>query len=158
MQVCLVGRKGSDPPGMRGSVGHDVIYSERRGQSQKPEEIYQLIEHLVPHGELQQPTVKSSPHVPYISCWTQASLGQRIALSCREVSRDLWAQEQLAKLLGDAGERGHGHRAAARGCGVQKRTEAGCARRKVTNCTLLYMIQVFTLFQASCSMQTSLLG
>jgi N6-adenosine-specific RNA methylase IME4 len=51
MQVCLVGRKGSDPPGMRGGVGHDVIYSERRGQSQKPEEIYQLIEQLVPHGE-----------------------------------------------------------------------------------------------------------
>jgi N6-adenosine-specific RNA methylase IME4 len=51
MQVCLVGRKGSDPPGMRGGVGHDVIYSERRGQSQKPEEIYQLIEQLAPHGE-----------------------------------------------------------------------------------------------------------
>jgi mRNA m6A methyltransferase catalytic subunit len=51
IQVCLVGRKGSNPPGMRGSVGHDVIYSERRGQSQKPEEIYQLIEQLVPSGE-----------------------------------------------------------------------------------------------------------
>ena len=51
IQVCLVGRKGADPPGMRGSVGHDVIYSERRGQSQKPEEIYQLIEQLVPSGK-----------------------------------------------------------------------------------------------------------
>lgn len=29
----------------------DVIYAERRGQSQKPEEIYELIEKLVPHGK-----------------------------------------------------------------------------------------------------------
>jgi mRNA m6A methyltransferase catalytic subunit len=50
-QVCLVGSKGGNPPGMQGGVGHDVIYSERRGQSQKPEEIYQLIEQLVPHGK-----------------------------------------------------------------------------------------------------------
>lgn len=48
--MCLVGRKGGDPPGLRGGVGNDVIYSERRGQSQKPEEIYQLIEQLVPDG------------------------------------------------------------------------------------------------------------
>jgi len=32
-------------------VGSDVIYTERRGQSQKPEEIYQLIEELVPAGD-----------------------------------------------------------------------------------------------------------
>ena len=32
-------------------MGSDVIYTERRGQSQKPEEIYQLIEELVPEGE-----------------------------------------------------------------------------------------------------------
>ena len=31
-------------------MGSDVIYTERRGQSQKPEEIYQLIEELVPGG------------------------------------------------------------------------------------------------------------
>ncbi|KAF6255581.1 hypothetical protein COO60DRAFT_199906 [Scenedesmus sp. NREL 46B-D3] len=31
-------------------VGSDVIFSERRGQSQKPEEIYHLIEALVPGG------------------------------------------------------------------------------------------------------------
>ncbi len=31
-------------------MGSDVIYAERRGQSQKPEEIYQLIEELVPGG------------------------------------------------------------------------------------------------------------
>jgi len=29
-----------------------VIFSERRGQSQKPEEIYELIEDLVPNGFL----------------------------------------------------------------------------------------------------------
>lgn len=50
-EVCLVGKKGLDPPGIRRCVGSDVIYSERRGQSQKPEEIYQLIEELVPNGK-----------------------------------------------------------------------------------------------------------
>ncbi len=30
--------------GVQRCVGSDVIYTERRGQSQKPEEIYQLIE------------------------------------------------------------------------------------------------------------------
>lgn len=49
-EVCLVGKKGADPPGMCAGVGSDIIYSERRGQSQKPEEIYQLIEELVPSG------------------------------------------------------------------------------------------------------------
>lgn len=49
-EVCLVGKKGDDPPGMQPGVGSDIIYSERRGQSQKPEEIYQLIETLVPNG------------------------------------------------------------------------------------------------------------
>jgi mRNA (2'-O-methyladenosine-N6-)-methyltransferase len=34
-----------------GGVGSDIIFSERRGQSQKPEEIYHLIEELVPNGE-----------------------------------------------------------------------------------------------------------
>lgn len=50
-QVCLVGRRGADPPGLARSVGSDIIYSERRGQSQKPEEIYELIEALVPNGK-----------------------------------------------------------------------------------------------------------
>ena len=50
-EVCLVARKGGDPPGTCRSTGSDIIYSERRGQSQKPEEIYQLIESLVPGGE-----------------------------------------------------------------------------------------------------------
>lgn len=49
-ESCLVGKKGEDPPGCKRSVGSDVIYAERRGQSQKPEEIYQLIEELVPNG------------------------------------------------------------------------------------------------------------
>jgi mRNA (2'-O-methyladenosine-N6-)-methyltransferase len=50
-EVCLVGKKGRDPPGMRKSgVGSDVICADRRGQSQKPEELYELIEELVPNG------------------------------------------------------------------------------------------------------------
>ena len=35
---------------LQSCVGSDIIYTERRGQSQKPEEIYQLIEELVPGG------------------------------------------------------------------------------------------------------------
>ena len=50
-EVCLVGRRGGDIPGMKHGVGSDIIYSERRGQSQKPEEIYELIEKLVPNGK-----------------------------------------------------------------------------------------------------------
>ncbi|KAG0350076.1 hypothetical protein BG005_010371 [Podila minutissima] len=49
-ETCLVGKKGQDPPNCRHSIGSDVIFSERRGQSQKPEELYELIEELVPHG------------------------------------------------------------------------------------------------------------
>ncbi|KAI8990864.1 MT-A70-domain-containing protein [Mycotypha africana] len=50
-ETCLVGKKGDDPPNCRHSVGSDVIFSERRGQSQKPEELYELIEELVPNGK-----------------------------------------------------------------------------------------------------------
>ena len=50
-EVCLVGRRGKLPENCQASVASDVIYSERRGQSQKPEEIYQIIEELVPGGE-----------------------------------------------------------------------------------------------------------
>lgn len=32
------------------NVDTDVIWSERRGQSQKPEEIYELIHKLIPNG------------------------------------------------------------------------------------------------------------
>jgi mRNA (2'-O-methyladenosine-N6-)-methyltransferase len=49
-ETCLVGRKGQDPPGCRYNVASDVIFSERRGQSQKPERIYEIIEELVPNG------------------------------------------------------------------------------------------------------------
>lgn len=31
-------------------AGSDVIFSERRGQSQKPDEMYELIERIYPHG------------------------------------------------------------------------------------------------------------
>jgi mRNA m6A methyltransferase catalytic subunit len=50
-EVCLVGRRGGDIAGLKQGVGSDIIYSERRGQSQKPEEIYELIEKLVPNGK-----------------------------------------------------------------------------------------------------------
>ena len=43
-------RQGVGGGGM-GGVSSDIIFSERRGQSQKPEEIYELIESLVPNGE-----------------------------------------------------------------------------------------------------------
>jgi len=49
-ETCLVGRKGSDPPGMVGNIASDIIASVRRGQSQKPVEIYEIIEQLVPGG------------------------------------------------------------------------------------------------------------
>ncbi|KAJ3290219.1 hypothetical protein HK104_006909 [Borealophlyctis nickersoniae] len=49
-ETCLVGRKGEDPPGCRHGFGSDVIFSERRGQSQKPEELYAMIEEMVPNG------------------------------------------------------------------------------------------------------------
>ncbi|KAI8846909.1 MT-A70-domain-containing protein [Chytridium lagenaria] len=38
--------KGKDPPNCRNNVASDVIYAERRGQSQKPEELYQMVEEL----------------------------------------------------------------------------------------------------------------
>jgi mRNA m6A methyltransferase catalytic subunit len=49
-ETCLVGKKGADPPTMQGNICSDVIFAERRGQSQKPEELYELIEELVPNG------------------------------------------------------------------------------------------------------------
>lgn len=53
-EVCLVARKkgtrSGDIEGTQRSVASDVIMSERRGQSQKPEEIYEIIEKLVPDG------------------------------------------------------------------------------------------------------------
>lgn len=49
-ETCLVGKKGKDPTNLRKSVASDVIFSERRGQSQKPEELYEIIEELIPGG------------------------------------------------------------------------------------------------------------
>ena len=43
-------------------MGSDVIYTERRGQSQKPEEIYQLIEELVPGGESRLQSCRHKRH------------------------------------------------------------------------------------------------
>ena len=51
-EVCLVARKdGPTTAGTHCGLRNDVICSQRRGQSQKPEEIYELIEDLVPNGK-----------------------------------------------------------------------------------------------------------
>ena len=39
------------PPAGQYGISSDVIFSERRGQSQKPEELYERIEALVPGGK-----------------------------------------------------------------------------------------------------------
>ena len=50
-EVCLVARRGDAPPGLKDkATGSDIIFAPRRGQSQKPTEIYELIEELVPGG------------------------------------------------------------------------------------------------------------
>ncbi|ETO06258.1 MT-A70 family protein, partial [Reticulomyxa filosa] len=50
-ETCLVGFKGEEKKvGFVSGVCADVIYSVRRGQSQKPVEIYEYIERLVPNG------------------------------------------------------------------------------------------------------------
>lgn len=49
-ETCLVGKKGNTPAGTCPNVDNDIIYSVRRGQSQKPVEIYEMIERLVPNG------------------------------------------------------------------------------------------------------------
>jgi mRNA (2'-O-methyladenosine-N6-)-methyltransferase len=48
-ETCLVAKIGNDPKNFTPG-GSDIIWSERRGQSQKPEEIYELIQNLVPNG------------------------------------------------------------------------------------------------------------
>ncbi len=47
-ETCLIGVKGN--PSFKQNVKCDVIFSKRRGQSQKPEEVYEYIENLVPNG------------------------------------------------------------------------------------------------------------
>ena len=49
-ETCLVGKKGKDPPNLRGNIASDVIFSQRRGQSQKPTELYEIIEEMIPFG------------------------------------------------------------------------------------------------------------
>ena len=48
-ETCLVAKIGNLPKSFTPG-GSDIIWSERRGQSQKPEEIYDLIHGLVPDG------------------------------------------------------------------------------------------------------------
>jgi mRNA (2'-O-methyladenosine-N6-)-methyltransferase len=47
-ETCLIGIKGN--PKYNKDVMTDVIFSKRRGQSQKPEEVYDIIEGLIPNG------------------------------------------------------------------------------------------------------------
>ena len=45
---CLIGVKGN--PKSNHNVKFDIIFSMRRGQSQKPQEQYSILEDLVPNG------------------------------------------------------------------------------------------------------------
>lgn len=49
-ETCLVGIKGKGTQSSSSVTLSDVLLSQRRGQSQKPNEIYDLIEGLVPEG------------------------------------------------------------------------------------------------------------
>jgi len=49
-ESCLIGVKGKLNSNFKKNIGSDIIFSQRRGQSQKPEEVYTLIEELVPNG------------------------------------------------------------------------------------------------------------
>lgn len=74
-----------DPPAVWKQKGSDVIYGERRGQSQKPEEMYELVESVVPNG---RPSVLSS--FPF------SFLGSKPVLmhKCRrEIFGNLWKKE-----------------------------------------------------------------
>ena len=43
-ETCLIGYKGDLGSRLKGQVDCDVIFSQRRGQSQKPEEVYEIVE------------------------------------------------------------------------------------------------------------------
>jgi len=144
-EACLVGRKGAAPAGARACVGADVICAERRGQSQKPEEIYQLVEALVPNGKDGRKnarvagfflrlhhlitTLSTIFHSPPSPLSLPLSIFHPLH---RLVPRDFWPQEQSARLLGDGGKRGDGQGAAPGGCGGaggRRRARAGgCVR------------------------------
>jgi len=49
-ETCLIGYKGNLDDRIQYKIESDVIFSQRRGQSQKPEEIYEYVEALVPNG------------------------------------------------------------------------------------------------------------
>ena len=49
-ETCLIGVKGNPGKRARLNIETDVIFSQRRGQSQKPEEIYDIAEAMVPNG------------------------------------------------------------------------------------------------------------
>lgn len=49
-ETCFVAKIGNPPPLTNFCKESDVIYSERLGQSQKPIDIYEMIERLVPNG------------------------------------------------------------------------------------------------------------
>lgn len=83
-EVCLVARKGSDPRGMKPCAGSDIIYSERRGQSQKPEEIYQLIEQLVPGGTASQKFLKISYILRYLAHRHNKRVGKKQSVGNHE--------------------------------------------------------------------------
>lgn len=46
-----MGRRGNGPEKLVPGAGSDIILSQRRGQSQKPVEVYELVEALVPDGK-----------------------------------------------------------------------------------------------------------
>lgn len=49
-ETCLVGIKGNPWKRVNKGILEDCIFSKRRGQSQKPNEIYDMIEELIPDG------------------------------------------------------------------------------------------------------------
>jgi hypothetical protein len=98
-ETCLVGLKGEDPPNMRGNRCSDVIFSERRGQSQKPEEIYHIMEALVPNGTL---LFSSRPWVPTLLALTSSTTTTPIVI-IREVPGDLCPPKQPPQPLGVCG-------------------------------------------------------
>jgi hypothetical protein len=95
-ETCLVGLKGEDPPNTQGNRCSDVIFSERRGQSQKPEEIYHIMEALVPNGN-------PCPAITPLSSSSRADQPRTRTRHVRAVSGDLCAPKQPAQPLGVCG-------------------------------------------------------
>jgi len=49
-ETCLIGCKGNPWPRVQKGKIEDCIFSKRRGQSQKPNDIYDMIENFIPDG------------------------------------------------------------------------------------------------------------